>query len=102
MVAAAEEAFGRLDILFNNAGVMLPGDDDAVTTEEARLGPHDGGQRQRRVPRVQARHPGTATRRRRLDHQHRLLRRHRRGRHARSSPTRRARARCSPSPASWR
>lgn len=34
MVAAAEEAFGRLDVLFNNAGVMVPGDDDAVTTEE--------------------------------------------------------------------
>jgi NAD(P)-dependent dehydrogenase (short-subunit alcohol dehydrogenase family) len=35
MVAAAEEAFGRLDVLFNNAGVMVPGDDDAVTTEES-------------------------------------------------------------------
>jgi NAD(P)-dependent dehydrogenase (short-subunit alcohol dehydrogenase family) len=35
MVAFAEEAFGRLDVLFNNAGVMVPGDDDAVTTEES-------------------------------------------------------------------
>ena len=34
MVAAAEEAFGRLDVLFNNAGVMLSSDDDAVTTDE--------------------------------------------------------------------
>lgn len=34
MVAAAEEAFGKLDILFNNAGVMLSADDDAVKTEE--------------------------------------------------------------------
>jgi NAD(P)-dependent dehydrogenase (short-subunit alcohol dehydrogenase family) len=35
MVAAAEEEFGQLDILFNNAGVMLDGDDDAVNTDEA-------------------------------------------------------------------
>jgi NAD(P)-dependent dehydrogenase (short-subunit alcohol dehydrogenase family) len=34
MVAAAEEGFGRLDVLFNNAGVMLSADDDAVSTEE--------------------------------------------------------------------
>ena len=32
---AAEQAFGRLDVLFNNAGVMLSSDDDAVTTDEA-------------------------------------------------------------------
>ena len=34
MVAAAEQAYGRLDVLFNNAGVMLSSDDDAVTTDE--------------------------------------------------------------------
>lgn len=34
MVAAAEKAFGKLDILFNNAGIMLNGDDDAVSTSE--------------------------------------------------------------------
>jgi NAD(P)-dependent dehydrogenase (short-subunit alcohol dehydrogenase family) len=34
MVAAAEEAYGRLDVLFNNAGVMLSADDDALTTDE--------------------------------------------------------------------
>ncbi len=35
MIEAAESNFGGLDILFNNAGVMLPGDDDAVATPEA-------------------------------------------------------------------
>lgn len=34
MVAAAESTFGRLDILFNNAGIMLAGDGDAVDTGE--------------------------------------------------------------------
>jgi NAD(P)-dependent dehydrogenase (short-subunit alcohol dehydrogenase family) len=35
MVEAAEKAFGKLNVLFNNAGIMLAKDDDAVTTEEA-------------------------------------------------------------------
>jgi len=35
MVATAEQTFGRLDILFNNAGIMLSQDDDAVHTEES-------------------------------------------------------------------
>jgi NAD(P)-dependent dehydrogenase (short-subunit alcohol dehydrogenase family) len=34
MVEAAEKTFGKLNVLFNNAGVMLAKDDDAVTTEE--------------------------------------------------------------------
>jgi NAD(P)-dependent dehydrogenase (short-subunit alcohol dehydrogenase family) len=34
MVGAAERAYGRLDVLFNNAGVMLSSDDDALTTDE--------------------------------------------------------------------
>jgi NAD(P)-dependent dehydrogenase (short-subunit alcohol dehydrogenase family) len=29
-----EKAYGRLDVLFNNAGIMLDGDDDAVRTSE--------------------------------------------------------------------
>jgi NAD(P)-dependent dehydrogenase (short-subunit alcohol dehydrogenase family) len=35
VVALAEREFERLDILFNNAGVMLSGDADAVSTDEA-------------------------------------------------------------------
>lgn len=35
MVAAAEAEFGRLDVIFNNAGIMHSADDDAVGTEEA-------------------------------------------------------------------
>lgn len=35
MVAEAERAFGALHVLFNNAGIMLPADDDAVSTDEA-------------------------------------------------------------------
>lgn len=34
MVAAAEQSFGRLDVLFNNAGIMHSQDDDAIRTEE--------------------------------------------------------------------
>ena len=35
MVAAAEREFGKLDVLFNNAGIMHPKDDDAIHTEES-------------------------------------------------------------------
>src|SRR5919204_463776 len=34
MVAAAEQEFGKLTVLFNNAGIMHSQDDDAVSTEE--------------------------------------------------------------------
>jgi NAD(P)-dependent dehydrogenase (short-subunit alcohol dehydrogenase family) len=34
MVRDAEKAFGKLNILFNNAGIMHSGDDNAMTTEE--------------------------------------------------------------------
>ena len=34
MVASAESLYGRLDILFNNAGIAHPEDDDAISTEE--------------------------------------------------------------------
>lgn len=35
MVAEAEKRFGKLDVLFNNAGIMHAKDDDAVSTDEA-------------------------------------------------------------------
>jgi NAD(P)-dependent dehydrogenase (short-subunit alcohol dehydrogenase family) len=35
MIAQAESDFGRLNILFNNAGIMHSQDDDAVSTDEA-------------------------------------------------------------------
>ena len=35
MIAAAESAYGKLDILFNNAGISHADDDDAVHTSEA-------------------------------------------------------------------
>ena len=35
MIAKAEDAFGRLDVLFNNAGIMHADDGDATSTEEA-------------------------------------------------------------------
>jgi NAD(P)-dependent dehydrogenase (short-subunit alcohol dehydrogenase family) len=34
MIAHAETTYGRLDVLFNNAGIMDATDDDAVATEE--------------------------------------------------------------------
>ncbi len=34
MIAAAEKNFGRLDVLFNNAGIMESRDDDAIKTDE--------------------------------------------------------------------
>ncbi len=34
MISAAEKQFGKLNILFNNAGIMHGKDDDAVSTEE--------------------------------------------------------------------
>jgi NAD(P)-dependent dehydrogenase (short-subunit alcohol dehydrogenase family) len=35
MIRLAEETYGRLDVLFNNAGIMHGQDDDAIMTEEA-------------------------------------------------------------------
>jgi len=34
MIDAAEKEYGRLDVLFNNAGIMHSADDDAISTDE--------------------------------------------------------------------
>ena len=34
LVDAAVKAFGKLNIMFNNAGIMHPDDDNAMTTPE--------------------------------------------------------------------
>jgi NAD(P)-dependent dehydrogenase (short-subunit alcohol dehydrogenase family) len=33
-VDVAENTFGKLNIIFNNAGIMHPNDDNAITTDE--------------------------------------------------------------------
>jgi NAD(P)-dependent dehydrogenase (short-subunit alcohol dehydrogenase family) len=35
MIAFTEKRFGRLNVLFNNAGIMPPGDDSVLDTDEA-------------------------------------------------------------------
>lgn len=37
MISVAEQEFGRLDVVFNNAGVMLSDDGDAVGTDDATI-----------------------------------------------------------------
>ena len=75
MYAEVREAYGRIDVLFNNAGIS-PTDDGSVARHRARrLGARAGGQPALGVPVLQARHPAPAGRRRRLGHQHRELRR---------------------------
>jgi NAD(P)-dependent dehydrogenase (short-subunit alcohol dehydrogenase family) len=34
MIGVAEETYGKLDVLFNNAGIMHSADNDAITTDE--------------------------------------------------------------------
>ena len=34
MIATAEKTYGKVDVLFNNAGIMHNDDDNAMTTED--------------------------------------------------------------------
>ena len=74
MYARTREEFGRIDVLFNNAGIS-PTDDGSVldTTLEAWQRVQDVNL-QVGVPVLQARHPAPARGRRRVGHQHRVVR----------------------------
>jgi hypothetical protein len=76
MVAATMERFGRLDVLYNNAGIM-PLDDGSITDMDG--GIWDAVHRQGRRVRLQVRHPRDARIGRRIDHQRRVVRRVDRG-----------------------
>ena len=70
MVATAEDEFGSVHVLFNNAGILHPDDGDAGGDTGGGMAADDGGERARRLSGVQIRHPGTSTRGWRLHHQH--------------------------------
>ena len=93
MVDHALATYGRLDCLYNNAGIMPEADHSVTDTDVDDLGPGHGRQRPRRLPRLQVRDPGHGRRRRRLDHQHRELRRASSAAASRRTPTPPRRAR---------
>ena len=77
LVARALSEFGRLDVMFNNAGIG--GALGSLADIDGRgLGPHPGGLPARRLPRHQALDRADARAGRRRDRLHRLDRRHRR------------------------
>jgi NAD(P)-dependent dehydrogenase (short-subunit alcohol dehydrogenase family) len=69
------EVYGGIDVLFNNAGISPADDDSILTTGTRRVAPGAGRQFDVGLPLLQVRHPSPARARRRLDHQHRFLRR---------------------------
>ena len=91
---AAERTFGKLNVLFNNAGIMHSEDDDAVSTDEAVWDADD----ERSTRRASSSAASTASRRCAAPAAARSSTRRRSwrcsARRRRRSPTRRARARC--------
>ena len=70
----AYDEYGRIDVLFNNAGISPDDDVSVLDTTLGGLAARAGRQPAQRLPVLQARHPVPARRRRRLGHQHRVVR----------------------------
>ena len=75
MVQHAVATYGRVDALYNNAGIMPEADHSVVDTDVDTWDRVMADQRPGRVPGLQVRDPGDARPGLRLDHQHRELRR---------------------------
>ena len=94
MVDHAVATYGRLDVLYNNAGIM-PEADHSVTDTDVAVWDQVMAVNVRGVyPRLQVRDPADDRAGRRVDHQHRQLRRARSAARCRRTPTPPRRARC--------
>ena len=67
----ARERFGKIDVLFNNAGISPDDDASILDTSSRGLGPRAEREPEVGVPVLQVRHPAPARQRRRVDHQQR-------------------------------
>ena len=75
MYERTKEEFGRIDVLFNNAGINPTDDSSAIETLAGGLAAGPGRQPARGLPLLQARDPAPAGGRGRVGDQHRVLRR---------------------------